>query len=143
MIPPTRPLKLCQPSLSSHAPACGHHVTCLHISAEGPRPACSPVCKALGAGLHLCFGRAPCLNCDEVQIPRCPGEAFTAVSGSGFSSVLRFQKCTAVTTAALLLTLEAASISQSRRVSQEVGAPAPDTGLLFVFPKYLCRCYFI
>lgn len=35
----------------------------------------------------------------------------------------------AVTTAALLLTLEAVSIPQSRLVSQEVGVPAPDTRL--------------
>lgn len=75
VISPARPLSLCRTSLSSHAPACGRNVTCLHISAEGPCPACCPVGKALGAGLHLRFGRAPRLNCNAVQITGCPGEA--------------------------------------------------------------------
>lgn len=75
VISPARPLSLCRPSLSSHAPACGRNVTCLHISAEGPCPACCPVGKAWGAGLHLRFGRAPRLNCNAVQITGCPREA--------------------------------------------------------------------
>lgn len=104
MITSIRPLQSGQPCLSSHTPARGH-VTCSHSSDGCP-------CPAPDVGPR----KVPCLNCTAVQIASCPGGAvrpyFHGYFRQGLFTIVRFQTCILMTTAAQLLAAGEASISE-------------------------------